>query len=152
ARTLGAGLVVTFQGDATRMVVQLDRDLFDLGTVGRAGYRLEGTGAKQGDPPGRTPSHIYLDGVLKDQPLADQGALALKQIYQVPVEPGIEAGGQAGSHIGCEHRVGEQHGVVTVLIDDPLEDVDSWLGQRGLQPVSRCQIDLGRAELPDIGY
>ena len=72
-------------------------------------------------------------------------------IDQIPVEPGVEAGRQAGGDVGGEHRVGKKHGVVAPGPHHIGQDIDPRLRERRVERVVIGHVHLGGAEAPQLG-
>ncbi len=113
-----------------------DVDLLDLRLAARAGGRVEGAGAEERDARRRLPADVDEHGVLEGGALADERAVARLEVDEVPVEARVEPCGEAGSDVGGEDGVREEHRVVAAVLHDLRDDVDARLRQRRLERVA----------------
>ena len=106
---------------------------------------VEGARADERQPRRARPAHVDEDGVAERGPFRDECAPVEREVRQVPVEAGIEPGGQSGCDIGREHGGGEEHVLGAGLGDDGLERVDARLRQRRLEGGIVDDVDRGGA-------
>ena len=91
------------------------------------------------------PADVDVDGVLQRGALADELAVAALEVDEVPVEPGVEARGEAGGDVRRENRRAEEHGVEALVARRAGEDVHARLGQRRRERRVVRDVDLRRA-------
>ena len=116
-----------------REVLEVDRDLGDLGLTRVPPDRLERAGTDQREPGLALPADLDVDRVAEGRARPDEGAVALFEVDEVPVQAGVEPGGEAGRDIGGQHRRGEEHRVVGAFFDHLFEHVHAGLWERRLE-------------------
>ena len=104
--------------------------------------RIERAGAEERDPRLRRPADVRIDGVLQRRPLADELAVLLRDVDEIPVETGVESRGQPRGDVRAEDGVREQHGVDPLVADELREHVDARLRQRGFELRVVRDVDL----------
>src|SRR5581483_2075517 len=100
---------------------------------GALGGRLEAPRPEERQPRRLLPADLHVDAVAEGRPSADEAAVALGDVDEVPVEPGVEPRGQPGRHVGGEHGGREEHVVEGLGANEPGEHVHPRLRQRRLQ-------------------
>ena len=111
------------------------------------GVRVERARAEERDPRLGLPADVHEDGVLQGGTLADELAVLLHEVAEVPVQAGVEPGGKSRRDIRGEHGVAEEHGVDALVADQLREHVDPRLRQRRLELRVVGDVDLRGAEL-----
>ena len=87
-----------------REVLELDRELGDLGLARVAVDGLERAGTDQREPGLALPADLDVDRVAEGRPRPDERAVPLLEVDEVPVQAGVEPGGEAGRDIGRRAR------------------------------------------------
>ena len=72
--------------------------------------RVERAGPDQRQPRRRRPADLDEHGVAEGRACSDELAALEVEIREIPVEAGLEPGGEAGGGIGRQHRGGEEDG------------------------------------------